>query len=251
MSSSETVSVKECDYLDEDKPIRGQNFVCLSFLNPEDALKDKESFYFSEFVKSFTKDVNELFESLKLKYPDSAKTIDVIKENHDYIVNPEKIDEQYKFFKSVNSAQIEKDFLAKNSFRTSVRGIKVRGVYDTLEEAKIRAEVLKRSGKDRFDIFVGQVGCWCPWSPNPDDISDQEYAETQLNTLMKKYKENNDQKDLAFEQRKQNKIKQAAEELAAANNSVSVAAISDSLNNTTISEEQPVSENTPVDSLNV
>lgn len=247
---TETVSVKECDYLDEDKPIRGQNYVCLSFLSPEEVLKDKEAFYFSEFVKSFTKDVNTLFDSLKLKYPDSASTIDVIRENNDYILDSDKIDDQYKFFKSVHSKDLEKTFLAKNNFRTSVRGIKVRGSYDTLEEAKIRAEVLKRSGNDRFDIFVGQVGCWCPFSPNPDDIADQEYAETQLNTLMKKYKENNEQKDAAFEQRKQDKLQKAAAELAASNNAVSVSSITEDLSKSTITEEvEPVQENEPVDSL--
>jgi hypothetical protein len=53
------------------------------------------------------------------------------------------------------------------------------------------------------------VGCWCPWSPNPEDLEDQEYAETQLNTLMKKYKENAQLKDNFFEQRKQEKIEKS------------------------------------------
>ena len=46
MSSAESTSVtsvKEVDYLDEDKPIRGQNFVLLSFLSPEDVLVNKEN----------------------------------------------------------------------------------------------------------------------------------------------------------------------------------------------------------------
>jgi hypothetical protein len=33
---------------------------------------------------------------------------------------------------------------------------------------------------NKFNVYV-QGGCWCPWSPNPDDITDQEYAETNLN----------------------------------------------------------------------
>mgnify|MGYP003353674266 CR=1 FL=1 len=36
MTTEETlVSTKEVDYLDEDKPIRSQNYCCLSFLSPE------------------------------------------------------------------------------------------------------------------------------------------------------------------------------------------------------------------------
>ena len=47
MSDIETAnvtSVKEVDYLDEDKPIRGQNYVLLSFLSPEDVLVNKEAY---------------------------------------------------------------------------------------------------------------------------------------------------------------------------------------------------------------
>ena len=86
-----------------------------------------------------------------------------------------------------------------------MRGIKVRGVFDTIEEAKNRSEFLKKVD-DKFDIFIGQVGCWCPWSPHPSDLENQEYGETQLNTLMKKYKENMDSKDEVFEKRKQEAI---------------------------------------------
>ena len=82
-----------------------------------------------------------------------------------------------------------------------MRGIKIRGVFDTMEEAKARSEFIKRQD-NKFDIYISQVGCWCPWSPNPNDLADQEYSETQLNTLMKQYKQNMDSKDELFEQRK-------------------------------------------------
>ena len=53
----------------------------------------------------------------------------------------------------------------------------------------MRSEFLKKQDKNH-NIFIGQVDIWCPWSPNPDDLSNQEYSETQLNTLMKEYKKN-------------------------------------------------------------
>ena len=56
------------------------------------------------------------------------------------------------------------------------------------------------------NIYIAQVGCWCPWSPNADDLEDQEYSETQLNTLMKEYKKNMDSKDEIFEKRKNDAI---------------------------------------------
>ena len=75
------------------------------------------------------------------------------------------------------------------------------------------AEVLRRSGDTRFDIFVGQVGVWCPWSPNPEDMQEQEYAETQLNTLMKEYKQNMNLRDEFYEMRKREKIEDAQKQL--------------------------------------
>jgi len=206
MSSEENlVSTKVYDYLEEDKPIRGQNYVLLSFISPEDVILNKESFYFSRFIESFGKDMNTLFDGLQAKYPDSKEMIETIKNNHKYISDTVEMNEQYKFFKSVNSSDIEADYHRENNFQTTIRGIKVRGTFDTIEEAKNRSEFLKKLD-NKFDIFIGQVGCWCPWSPNPNDLANQEYGETQLNTLMKKYKENMDSKDEVFEKRKQEGI---------------------------------------------
>ena len=48
-----TENPKYVDLLEEDKPISGQKFVCLSFLSPEKILKDKKVFFFEEFLKHF------------------------------------------------------------------------------------------------------------------------------------------------------------------------------------------------------
>jgi hypothetical protein len=56
------------------------------------------------------------------------------------------------------------------------------------------------------------VGCWCPWSPNPEDLENQEYSETQLNTIMKKYKENQENRDVFYTERKDEKIRKANDE---------------------------------------
>ena len=219
------VSVKEQDYLDEDKKIRGQNYVLLSFISPEDVISNKEAYYFSRYLEQFSKDMQTLFNGIQAKYPDSKDLIDTISTNHAYISDPNEMNEQYKFFKSVNSAEIEADYHRDNNFQTSIRGLKVRGVFDTLEEAKGRSEFLKKID-NKFDIFIGEVGVWCPWSPNPNDLENQEYAETQLNTLMKKYKENMDSKDELFEKRKQEQINISKNKAAA---STEVSELADTL----------------------
>lgn len=202
---TDTVSTKVQDYLDEDKKIRGQNYVLLSFISPEDVIANKEAYYFSKFLTQFGKDMETLFTGILAKYPESKELIDTIKTNHGYISNATEMNEQYKFFKSVNSTEVEAEYHRDNNFQTTIRGLKVRGVFDTLDEAKNRSEFLKKTD-NKFDIFIGEVGVWCPWSPNPNDLQNQEYSETQLNTLMKKYKENMDSKDELFEKRRQEQV---------------------------------------------
>ena len=44
---------KYIDLLEEDKPISGQKFVCVSFVCPDEILKNKDRFFFQEFLKSW------------------------------------------------------------------------------------------------------------------------------------------------------------------------------------------------------
>lgn len=213
MSADNLVSTKEVDYLEEDKPIRGQNYVCLSFLSPEDVIKNKEVYFFEKFLAKFSNDMDELLEGLAMKYKDEVDAIKVIRENNAHLFNGSELQEAFRFYKRVNGENLEKEYLEKNNFQTSVRGIKVRGTFETLKEAQIRADTLRRLGDKNFDIFVGQVGVWCPWSPNPEDMQDQEYAESSLNTLMKEYNNNMTLRDEFYEMRKREKMEDAQKKL--------------------------------------
>ena len=44
---------KYVDVLDEDKPISGQKFTCLSFISPEKEIKQRESFLFNSYIKEW------------------------------------------------------------------------------------------------------------------------------------------------------------------------------------------------------
>lgn len=194
-------SVKDCDFLDQDPPLRNQNYVCLSFISPEDVIKKKETYMFENFVKGFSDDMKEFFVHMKEKYPAESDMLQNIQERYSYVFDTEKIQEEFQFYLSTKGSHLEEEYFQKNDFQTTIRGIKVRGVFDTLREAEIRAQVLKKID-DKFHVYVAQVGCWCPWSPNPDDISNQEYAETHLNTMVRQYKENQEKRDLFYQERK-------------------------------------------------
>jgi hypothetical protein len=115
------------------------------------------------------------------------------------------IQEAYETFLFKNRKKLEDDFFAKNSYRTTMRGLKVRGSYDTYAEAAARAKALQKLDPS-FNVFVGQVGFWLPWDPSTTEIQTQEYAEDQLNTLMKNYKENEVKKDEFFESQKRERL---------------------------------------------
>jgi len=199
-ADKEVVSCKQEDYLDQDPSLRGQNYVCLSFLSPENVIKRKEAYFFEKFIKDFSRDMSEFFDNLGLKFPDQSDIIKGIKDRYNYVFDPSLIEEEYNFFLRMNNETLEKEYLELNKFQTTIRGLKVRGVFETRQEAEIRAKVLKKLD-DKFNVYVADVGCWLPWDPNPDQIEDQEFAESELNTLMKKYKENQVKKDLFFQER--------------------------------------------------
>uniref|UniRef100_A0A6C0LXD7 Uncharacterized protein n=1 Tax=viral metagenome TaxID=1070528 RepID=A0A6C0LXD7_9ZZZZ len=158
------------DFLESDDQIRGQNYVCLSFVSPENVLKNKNVFFVHEFMKKMAEK---------------------------YDLSSEDIEDKYKDFLYSNGEQLEDMFHKENDFKTSVRGLKVRGVYDSLKEAQVRAKVLQRKDKN-FNVFVGQVGFWLPWDPHPHKVDNQEYFESELNNLVKKYKENQEDKEQHF-----------------------------------------------------
>ena len=44
---------KYIDLLDEDQPVAGQKFICLSFISPEKILKRKEEYFFEQVLKQY------------------------------------------------------------------------------------------------------------------------------------------------------------------------------------------------------
>lgn len=252
----ELVETRVEDHLDEDKPIRGQKYVLLSFISPEDAIINKDVLYFSKFIESFSNNVKEIFNNIKDKYPDSKDMIDNVFENHKYILNADELNEQYKFFKSVNGQDLDNSYNEKYGAVTSIRGVKVRGSFETIEEAKIRSEFLKKLG-DKFHIYVAEVGCWCAWSPDPEFINNIEYSNTQLNTLMKEYKQNMEDKDALFESRKLQSIQSSInsqknqtptdaideENEDITNTNVDLSSIKESIENVDVWSERKLEEN--------
>jgi hypothetical protein len=167
------------DYLEVDPPIPGQGYVCLSFVSPEDMIRKKTIFEARKFVEHVLARTKTDVEQERLTIEQALV---------------ELTSEKYLDYSISHEEENTKQFNDENEFKTSVRGVKIRGVFESLKEAQRKAKVLQ-TRDPTFHVFVGQVGYWLPWDPNPDNIENQEYAEQQLNEIVKKYKENRQAKD--------------------------------------------------------
>lgn len=190
------------DFLSVDPPIPGQKFVCLSFLSPEKVLEDKHLYYMWHYERHLQSKIEELNGKLKEALNSEDTGVEI---NKTEPCSFKQFKEMFLDFEYAQHNKIEEAFYELNDFTTTVRGLKVRGVYDTQKEADFRAKQL-RSRDPSHHVFRGQVGAWLPWDPSPDDIADQEYAEDELNTLMKKKKENEINKNLHWEEEKRQKM---------------------------------------------
>lgn len=163
----------EEDFLTVDHKVPGQNFACLSFVSPEKIIKNKDIYILHAFLKNIC---------------------------DEYKITDDKLIDKFEDFKYKNESELTETFTEANDFSTNVRGVKIRGVYDTKKEADVRAKVLQRQDK-HHNVFVGQVGYWLPWDPSLSylDKVEGQYLDNDLNTLMQKYNENQENKDVFFQ----------------------------------------------------
>jgi len=213
-------NTKYVDLLEEDKPIAGQKFVCVSFCSPEKILKQKEIFFFEEFLKKwdFNKSMEKFLQFLNFisyKYNVSFEDLsndfkDFVKEEKDNLSNTSMHDD-YKTFIDNNEEDLQKQFDINNSFQTNTRGLKIRGIYPTQEEAELRCKMLREIDTNH-DVFVGPVGLWMPWDPEAYKTGRVEYMEEELNQLMHEKQKNESNAKTAFEQRVKESKQKAMEE---------------------------------------
>ena len=214
------INPKYVDVLDEDKQIAGQKFVCISFISPEKIVKQKELFLFEEFLKKweFTKSMEKFIQFLnfvsykyKLSFDEISKDFkEFLSEEQELIVKG-SMEDDYKTFMDQNEEELENAFNLKYNFQTSTRGIKIRGVYPTMEEAELRCKML-REIDENHDVFVGPIGLWMPWDPEAYKTGRVEYMEDELNQLMHEKNKNESFAKSAFDQRVKETKKKAIEE---------------------------------------
>lgn len=215
-----TPNPKYVDLLKVDAPLAGQAYGCFSFASPGKILKQREMFFFEEFLKQwemnksmekFHQFLNFLSFKYKLQFDEVIKDFEeFVKEERETIVNS-SIEDDYKSFLDREEDELDKKFNIKHNFQTSVQGFKARGNFSTEEEARLRAKLL-REEDDSFDIFVGPIGTWLPWDPEPYKTGEVDHMEEELNQLVHEKRKNEEIAKAAFDKRVKETTAKAIEE---------------------------------------
>lgn len=226
-----TSNPKYVDLLDQDQEIAGQKFACMSFVSPEKILKKREVYLFDQFIKQwdFSKSMERYFDFIHfIAYKHSINVEKLIDDFNDFIkeeatkLKKSGVDDDFKNFMDKEEEKLNERFNKDHSFQTSVRGLKIRGVFGTQDEAEMMSKKL-RENDPNHDIFVGPVGVWVPWDPDAYKTGRVEYLEDELNALHKEKMKNEEMAKKEFEERvRETKKKAIAEniEKARANNNV-------------------------------
>ena len=189
---SKRIPVDNVDHLTVDPPITGQAFACVSFVSPEDVLPMKEGFFMEKFVRDVLIPRVNTFADAVCESPESARAFaDALAQD------VSNIHQDFKTYTGREAVALEDEFAALNPLRLTARGFKVRGCCPDLETARTRAAALRRDDPTT-DVFVAQVGAWCPFNPSAESIGDAVYDETELNTLMAMRKQQDTARASAF-----------------------------------------------------
>jgi|UniRef100_A0A6C0D4A8 hypothetical protein len=200
---------KYIDLCDEDPPIAGQKFACMSFVSPEKILKKREVYLFEQFIKQweFSKSMERYFDFVHfIAYKYNLNVSGLIDDFNEFVreetdkLRKSGIEDDYKNFMDKQEDKLNEQFSREHAFQTSVRGLKIRGVYPTQEEAELRCKKMREQDPNH-DIYVGPVGIWVPWDPDAYKTGRVEHLEDELNALHKEKMKNEEMAKKEFEER--------------------------------------------------
>jgi hypothetical protein len=186
-----TSNPKYIDLLNEYPVIPSQLYGCYSFVSPEKIIKQKEVFYFENFVKQwdFTKSVSQFSDFLQFVSFKYNLKVDTLLEDFKQFVQEEEnmlkakdVQGDYATFLDKNEDKLSEMFQKEHGFQTSVRGFVNIGNFPTTEEAERYAKQIRES-VPHHDILVGRNFVWTPLDPDAYKTGRIEFMEDELNQL--------------------------------------------------------------------
>jgi hypothetical protein len=208
------------DYLEEDPELPNQRYVVVSFLSPEKIIKQKQEFYFEKFiqwadydwkVKGMEHFVAFLSKKYSIQIDDIMKDVREFEKTHKEEMKKSDIGDKYATFLLKHEKEVQEAFDKEVGYICNTRGVKVRRAFGSYEEAQLWCKVLQRK-YPKDNIVIGKMGCWLPWDPSEHLIENVEYHNQQLNDIMRKYKENEANRELFFAEEREEAIRKQKEE---------------------------------------
>jgi hypothetical protein len=228
------------------KPTFLQKYALVSFVSPEDMIKNRllyslNKFLYHDINSTIVENSNRIATTLNTRLNNMlSKKIDTYLSSNDevyklavaaledckqnltlnvddesqnvidkYRIDQELITDKFNNYLIQNRLEIDNEINIKYQNKTSIRGFKIRGVFEDVEEAQLKAKELRELYESFAHIFVAPVGYWIPYDPDPDAITDQDYMVSELNELMGEKKKNSEERDCFFEKRKQEMVDNA------------------------------------------
>lgn len=212
--------------LKDDPVLPGQEWVVLSFLNPEDQMVKKSIHYLNNFltahlnnelestaiqiskyveakqrkalnklVEDFAQSANEVEQKasqlikgcIKDLLPDEQKIIEEAR--REYQMDENELLDRYRMYLTENRTLLDREYTQAHGNQTNMRGIKVRGVYPLYDDAKARANFL-RDHIEPLDVYVAPMFKWLPLDFYSDEVKSQDHQNKELQKLMDSYYEN-------------------------------------------------------------
>jgi len=226
-----------------DRHVNQLNWGVIKFISPEDMIQKKAIFDLNRFLfhnvnqqlvdictnicmnltNEFNNNLNQQIERLEKDItPNSKATVEALNEVkqsmqmdpefhsarvlRQYRLDQDELNSRFETYKLENRRELEQEFGQQVNQRTSLRGFKLSGAFETLEEARKRAKHVNQDIEPNINAYAVPLNVWVPWDPNPDAIQDQEYQLEELNDLIGKYNDNTQKKNEFFEKRKREMI---------------------------------------------
>jgi hypothetical protein len=223
-----------------------QEYCVVSFVSPRDEIKDRFMFEANKFLVSnvntqlidycnnvCTQIWNDFKGKLDVEHqkyntlanesnPAFKMTADILSEvkntlqfddtkYKDYIrsykFDPEDLKYSFELFKGQHNSELASEYKTNYTEATSIHGLKVRGVYQTLEEARERAMFCTSQLEPAISSGIMPIGKWCPYDPHPESVQNVEHMSTELNKLMKEHESSMVKRDDDFNKRKNDLIR--------------------------------------------
>ena len=131
-----SINPKYIDLLDEDKPISGQNLL-VYLLSPEYIIKDKiyiilmnlQTMGMTKAFEKYSQFLNFISYKYNIEYQDLVTDLNDFAKDQKNVLSNTSIEDDFKSFMDKNEEKLDEEFSRLHNFKTSVRGIKIRGVF--------------------------------------------------------------------------------------------------------------------------